>query len=165
MSLALLRRGAAKPRKMQLTASLTRRRLQGAAGTHLQHQHPPDALLVQVSAPAHVARQRHRQQCVDQRIHRAAGPAGLHIDQGGRPIASLTRGLSNQYVGRGIRVGAVAPGPVWTPLIPATMNDKAQKEFTSPMGRPAQPGDVATWRRGDVRGGVFGGSGQRTAAA
>lgn len=74
---------------------------------------------------------------------------------------SFTRGLSNQYISKGIRVNAVAPGPgegalatvlydmltkivVWTPLIPATMNDKAQKEFTSPMGRPAQPSEIAT---------------------
>lgn len=75
-------------------------------------------------------------------------------------IVSFTRGLSNQYLGKGVRVNAVAPGPgmlkplfyiaianclaVWTPLIPATMNDRAQKEFTSPMGRPAQPSEVAT---------------------
>jgi NAD(P)-dependent dehydrogenase (short-subunit alcohol dehydrogenase family) len=59
-------------------------------------------------------------------------------------IVSFTRGLSNQYVGKGIRVNAVAPGPVWTPLIPATMSEDAQKKFTSPMGRPGQPSEVAT---------------------
>ncbi|EMR66284.1 putative short-chain dehydrogenase reductase sdr protein [Eutypa lata UCREL1] len=59
-------------------------------------------------------------------------------------IVSFTRGLSNQFVGKGIRVNAIAPGPVWTPLIPATMSDEAQKEFTSPMGRPAQPSEIAT---------------------
>ncbi|KAI0830967.1 NAD(P)-binding protein [Hypoxylon sp. FL0890] len=59
-------------------------------------------------------------------------------------IVSFTRGLSNQFVGKGIRVNAVAPGPVWTPLIPATMDDEAQKSFTSPMGRPAQPSEIAT---------------------
>ncbi|KAG5983898.1 hypothetical protein E4U55_006810 [Claviceps digitariae] len=58
-------------------------------------------------------------------------------------IVSFTRGLSNQYVSKGIRVNAVAPGPVWTPLIPATMTERAQKEFTSPMGRPAQPSEIA----------------------
>ncbi|KAI1126111.1 short chain dehydrogenase [Nemania abortiva] len=58
-------------------------------------------------------------------------------------IVSFTRGLSNQYVSRGIRVNAVAPGPVWTPLIPSTMNDEAQKSFTSPMGRPSQPSEIA----------------------
>jgi NAD(P)-dependent dehydrogenase (short-subunit alcohol dehydrogenase family) len=47
-------------------------------------------------------------------------------------------------MGNGIRVNAVCPGPVWTPLIPATMNDKAQSQFTSPMGRPGQPVEVAT---------------------
>ncbi|KAI1134387.1 NAD(P)-binding protein [Hypoxylon sp. FL0543] len=59
-------------------------------------------------------------------------------------IVSFTRGLSNQFVGKGIRVNAVAPGPVWTPLIPSTMDDEAQKSFTSPMGRPAQPSEIAT---------------------
>ncbi|KAK8215112.1 hypothetical protein M8818_002122 [Zalaria obscura] len=59
-------------------------------------------------------------------------------------IVAFTRGLSNQYVGRGIRVNAVAPGPVWTPLIPATMNHEAQDQFTSPMGRPSQPSEIAT---------------------
>ncbi|KAF1355308.1 hypothetical protein BDV97DRAFT_375110 [Delphinella strobiligena] len=59
-------------------------------------------------------------------------------------IVAFTRGLSNQYIERGIRVNAVAPGPVWTPLIPATMNEKAQKEFTAPMGRPSQPSEIAT---------------------
>ncbi|KAL7627790.1 hypothetical protein AAE478_001985 [Parahypoxylon ruwenzoriense] len=58
-------------------------------------------------------------------------------------IVSFTRGLSNQFVDKGIRVNAVAPGPVWTPLIPATMTYEAQKSFTSPMGRPAQPSEVA----------------------
>ena len=59
-------------------------------------------------------------------------------------IVSFTRGLSNQYVSKGIRCNAVAPGPVWTPLIPATMNHEAQRQFTSPMGRPSQPSEIAT---------------------
>jgi len=59
-------------------------------------------------------------------------------------IISFTRGLSNQYVSKGIRVNAVCPGPVWTPLVPATMDDDAQDSFTSPMGRPGQPSEVAT---------------------
>ncbi|EXJ69265.1 oxidoreductase [Cladophialophora psammophila CBS 110553] len=60
------------------------------------------------------------------------------------PIVSFTRGLANQQMSKGIRVNAVCPGPVWTPLIPSTMNDDAQKQFTSPMGRPAQPSEIAT---------------------
>jgi NAD(P)-dependent dehydrogenase (short-subunit alcohol dehydrogenase family) len=59
-------------------------------------------------------------------------------------IVAFTRGLSNQQVEHGIRVNCVCPGPIWTPLIPATMNDEAQKSFTSPMGRPGQPSEVAT---------------------
>ncbi|CAI6338653.1 unnamed protein product [Periconia digitata] len=59
-------------------------------------------------------------------------------------IVSFTRGLSNMFVSKGIRVNAVAPGPVWTPLIPATMTDDAIKQFTSPMGRPSQPSEIAT---------------------
>ncbi|KAI0543043.1 short chain dehydrogenase [Xylaria digitata] len=58
-------------------------------------------------------------------------------------VVSFTRGLSNQFVSKGIRVNAVAPGPVWTPLIPSTMNGEAQKSFTSPMGRPSQPSEIA----------------------
>lgn len=59
-------------------------------------------------------------------------------------IIAFTRGLSNQTVGKGIRVNAVCPGPVWTPLVPSTMNHEAQDQFTSPMGRPGQPSEIAT---------------------
>ncbi|KAL8909740.1 MAG: hypothetical protein Q9207_000049 [Kuettlingeria erythrocarpa] len=59
-------------------------------------------------------------------------------------IVSFTRGLHNQQVSFGIRVNAVAPGPVWTPLIPSTMKDYAQEQFSSPMGRPGQPSEIAT---------------------
>jgi NAD(P)-dependent dehydrogenase (short-subunit alcohol dehydrogenase family) len=59
-------------------------------------------------------------------------------------IVSFTRGLSNQVVSKGIRVNAVCPGPVWTPLIAATMDKEAQEQFTSPMGRPGQPAEIAT---------------------
>ncbi|CZR60392.1 probable 3-oxoacyl-[acyl-carrier-protein] reductase [Phialocephala subalpina] len=58
-------------------------------------------------------------------------------------IVAFTRGLANQLVEKGIRVNCVCPGPVWTPLIPATMNKKAQEQFTSPMGRPGQPSEIA----------------------
>ncbi|KAL9097292.1 MAG: hypothetical protein Q9165_000719 [Trypethelium subeluteriae] len=59
-------------------------------------------------------------------------------------IVSFTRGLSNQFCSKGIRVNAVAPGPVWTPLIPATMTDEAMQQFSSPIGRPSQPSEIAT---------------------
>ncbi|KAJ9633441.1 uncharacterized protein PV06_06763 [Exophiala oligosperma] len=59
-------------------------------------------------------------------------------------IVAFTRGLANQQVSKGIRVNAVCPGPVWTPLIPSTMTKEAQEQFTSPLGRPAQPAEIAT---------------------
>jgi NAD(P)-dependent dehydrogenase (short-subunit alcohol dehydrogenase family) len=59
-------------------------------------------------------------------------------------LVSFTRGLSNQFVDKKIRVNAVAPGPVWTPLIAATMGAEQQKSFTSPMGRPGQPSEIAS---------------------
>jgi len=59
-------------------------------------------------------------------------------------IVAFTRALSNQQIEKGIRVNCVCPGPIWTPLIPATMNKEAQEQFTSPMGRPGQPSEVAT---------------------
>lgn len=46
-------------------------------------------------------------------------------------IISFTRGLSNEYVGRDIRVNAVTPGPVLAPLIPATITDEALKSSTA----------------------------------
>ncbi|EJD40472.1 NAD(P)-binding protein [Auricularia subglabra TFB-10046 SS5] len=62
-------------------------------------------------------------------------------------IVAFMRALSNQIVGeKGIRVNAVAPGPIWTPLITATMLGEGIKTFGEnvPMGRPGQPVEVAT---------------------
>ena len=60
-------------------------------------------------------------------------------------IVSFTRALSNAIVDRGIRVNAVAPGPIWTPLIPATFPPDKVKEFgkDTPMKRPGEPDEVA----------------------
>ena len=60
-------------------------------------------------------------------------------------IVSFTRSLSQSLVEKGIRVNAVAPGPVWTPLIPASFDKKKVAEFgkDSPIGRPAQPAEIA----------------------
>ncbi|CAI7648361.1 hypothetical protein N7527_003489 [Penicillium freii] len=60
-------------------------------------------------------------------------------------IVAFTRGLSNQQVKKGIRVNCVCPGPIWTPLIPATMQTEAMEQFHAvPLGRPGQPSEVAT---------------------
>lgn len=60
-------------------------------------------------------------------------------------IQNFTGGLAQILAERGIRANAVAPGPVWTPLIPSTMPDEAVKNFGKqvPMGRPAQPAELA----------------------
>ncbi|KZT30908.1 NAD(P)-binding protein [Neolentinus lepideus HHB14362 ss-1] len=61
-------------------------------------------------------------------------------------MIALARALSNQVAGDGIRINAVAPGPIWTPLIPATMTKKSKESFgqSVPMGRAGQPIEVAT---------------------
>ncbi|KNE80049.1 MULTISPECIES: SDR family oxidoreductase [Streptomyces] len=58
-------------------------------------------------------------------------------------IVTFTQGLAQYLADRGIRVNAVAPGPVWTPLIPATMPDTEKFGKQAPLGRPAQPAEMA----------------------
>lgn len=57
----------------------------------------------------------------------------------------LTKGLAQSLAERGIRVNCVAPGPVWTPLIPATRPEEKVEEFGADTfwGRPAQPAEIA----------------------
>lgn len=60
-------------------------------------------------------------------------------------IVAFTKGLAADLAPRGIRVNAVAPGPIWTPLIPATMPAEKYEKFgeTVPLGRPGQPAELA----------------------
>lgn len=60
-------------------------------------------------------------------------------------ITSFTRSLAMNLVKRGIRVNAVAPGPIWTPLIPSTFSADEVAHFgaNTPMGRPGQPEELA----------------------
>ncbi|MFL0417846.1 SDR family oxidoreductase [Sphingomonas sp. 179-I 2A4 NHS] len=60
-------------------------------------------------------------------------------------IQNFTGGLAQLLAEKGIRVNCVAPGPVWTPLIPSTMPPDQVKEFGQayPIGRPAQPRELA----------------------
>jgi NAD(P)-dependent dehydrogenase (short-subunit alcohol dehydrogenase family) len=60
-------------------------------------------------------------------------------------IVAFTQGLAKELIERGVRVNCVAPGPVWTPLIPQSFDEEKIREHgkSSPIGRPAQPAEVA----------------------
>jgi hypothetical protein len=60
-------------------------------------------------------------------------------------IANFTAGLAQLLAEKGIRVNCVAPGPIWTPLIPSTMDQKSVETFgkNTPLGRPGQPAELA----------------------
>jgi NAD(P)-dependent dehydrogenase (short-subunit alcohol dehydrogenase family) len=60
-------------------------------------------------------------------------------------ILAFTYSMAQSLTDKGIRVNCVAPGPVWTPLIPATMPEDKVKDFGKqvPMGRPAHPDEIA----------------------
>ncbi|MDR7073333.1 SDR family oxidoreductase [Fictibacillus barbaricus] len=60
-------------------------------------------------------------------------------------IVSFTRALSNNLIKKGIRVNGIAPGPIWTPLIPSTFSADQVEQFgvDTPIGRPGQPDELA----------------------
>lgn len=60
-------------------------------------------------------------------------------------IVTFTRSLSKQLIKKGIYVNAVAPGPIWTPLVVSTFSEKEIKKFgtDTPMGRAGQPSEIA----------------------
>jgi NAD(P)-dependent dehydrogenase (short-subunit alcohol dehydrogenase family) len=60
-------------------------------------------------------------------------------------IANFTAGLAQLLAEKGIRVNCVAPGPIWTPLIPSTMAEKSVEKFgeNTPLVRPGQPAELA----------------------
>ena len=61
-------------------------------------------------------------------------------------IQNFTGGLAQMLAEKGIRANAVAPGPIWTPLIPSTMPEEKVKTFgeQTPLGRAGQPAELAT---------------------
>lgn len=61
-------------------------------------------------------------------------------------ITTFTRSLSKSLVGKGIRVNNVAPGPIWTPLIPASFDEQKVATFgaNTPMKRPGEPLELAS---------------------
>lgn len=60
-------------------------------------------------------------------------------------IANMTASLAQLLGDKGIRANSVAPGPIWTPLIPSTMPVKKVENFgdDTPLGRPGQPAELA----------------------
>jgi NAD(P)-dependent dehydrogenase (short-subunit alcohol dehydrogenase family) len=60
-------------------------------------------------------------------------------------IANFSASLAQMLAEKGIRVNSVAPGPIWTPLIPATMPPEKVESFGEqvPMGRAGQPAELA----------------------
>ena len=83
------------------------------------------------------------QHVVDPGVRPVAGADGLRHHQGGD--RQLHQGPRRRPGREGIRVNAVAPGPVWTPLIPSTMPEEKVKQFgtDTPLGRAGQPAELA----------------------
>ncbi|MCO6046386.1 SDR family oxidoreductase [Aeoliella sp. ICT_H6.2] len=86
-------------------------------------------------------------------------------------LIGMTKGLAKLAIDRGVRVNAVAPGPVWTPLIPGSVDEEKVRQFGSNtvFGRAAQPAELAplyVWLASPsasyVTGEVFGATGGRT---
>jgi NAD(P)-dependent dehydrogenase (short-subunit alcohol dehydrogenase family) len=70
-------------------------------------------------------------------------PHLLHYAASKAAVVNFTKGLSQELTERGIRVNAVAPGPVWTPLIPASNMDTESFGTNAPLKRAAQPAEMA----------------------
>jgi NAD(P)-dependent dehydrogenase (short-subunit alcohol dehydrogenase family) len=72
-------------------------------------------------------------------------PTLLHYATTKGAIVTFTKGLAQELIERGIRVNAVAPGPVWTPLIAMSFPPEKVATFgeENPTGRPAQPAELA----------------------
>lgn len=72
-------------------------------------------------------------------------PPLLHYATSKGAVVTFTKGLALELTPTGVRVNAVAPGPVWTPLIPMSMPPEEVKSFgkSDPMQRPAQPAELA----------------------
>ena len=74
----------------------------------------------------------------------AGSPELLDYSSTKGAIVSFTRSLAKSLASDGIRVNGVAPGPIWTPLIPATFDAEKVSKFggTQPLGRPGQPSEL-----------------------
>jgi NAD(P)-dependent dehydrogenase (short-subunit alcohol dehydrogenase family) len=113
-------------------------------GAYFQSQHSRDVLSHQGSRAAHAAWQRHHQYLLDQLD--IPNPTLLAYATTKGAIQNFTAGLAQLLAEKGIRANTVAPGPIWTPLIPSTMPEDAVAKFGKqvPMQRPGQPAERAT---------------------
>src|SRR3954463_8600150 len=107
-------------------------------------KHPRDVLSYQGSGPPHEARQCDHQYRIGQFRHAKSDSLGLRDDKGRYPELHRRAGANAGPEGHSRQ--RLAPGPVWTPLIPSTMPEDAVKNFGKqvPMKRPGQPVELAT---------------------
>ena len=106
--------------------------LQGACG------------LREALARAPVEPEQHAERVVQ--VRPVLGVRSGQLHEGENSVAIFTKGLAKQLAKKGIRVNAVAPGPVWTPLqVAGGQPEEALGEFgeQTPLGRPAQPAELA----------------------
>ena len=113
-------------------------------GPHISRKHPRHVLSDQGRRSAHEGRQCHHQHGVDQFRH--PNPILLPYATTKGAIQNFTAGLAQLLADKGIRANAVAPGPIWTPLIPSTLPEDSVSNFGKqvPMKRPGQPAELAT---------------------
>ncbi|GAU42794.1 hypothetical protein TSUD_34380 [Trifolium subterraneum] len=92
---------------------------------------------------AHEGRKQHYKHNISECIQRKCKTTRLYIYQGCN--CGIYKGISLQLVSKGIRVNGVAPGPIWTPLIPASFKEEETSQFGGqvPMNRAGQPIEVA----------------------
>jgi len=111
-------------------------------GPQLPYQHLQHVLFVEGGGPADETRERHRQHRLDQQQDAGAAAVGYATTKGA--IANFTAGQAQLLAEKGIRVNCVAPGPIWTPLIPSTMAPDKVEHFgeNTPLKRPGQPAEL-----------------------